>query len=155
MRASSLSNKQVIELLTTYFVPVFVAKDDSRQVEPSKADQEELLRISRECRQRSLESGSVCVYIVHPDGSVLTTQLVQKAAKPDNLIPLLKEVIAKEKVPPRDPKTVQAAELRKPVRPKTDGGLILHVWTRFEGGRADFGLSEDWVELAPPEWAAF
>lgn len=155
MRASSLSNKQVIELLTQYFIPVFVAKDDSRQVQPSKADLDEVLRISRECRDRNLPAGSVCAYIIHPDGSVLATQMVQQASKPENLVPLLKDIIAKEKLSPRDAKAARAAALRKPVQPKADGGLVLHVWTRFEGGRADYGLSEDWVELAPSEWAAF
>lgn len=156
MRASSLSNKQVIELLGKHFVPVFVAKDDSRELQPCKTDLEELARISRECRQRSLDAGTVCVYIVHPDGSMLATQMVQKASKPENLIPLLKDIIAKEKVEPRQSgSSFRAATLRKKVQPKTDDGVILHVYTRFDGNRANYGLSEDWVELTADEWAAF
>lgn len=155
MRASSLSNKNVIDLLSKYFIPVFVARDEARQVEPSKSDQDEVLRISRECRTRNLPAGSVCVYVVHPDGTVLTTQMVQQASKPENLVPLLKDIIAKEKLTPRDAQAVQTVELRQPVRPKTEGGVVLHVWTRFEGGRADYGLSEDWLELSRPEWASF
>src|SRR5262249_23528774 len=152
MRASSLSNKQVIDLLTKYFVPVYVAKDDSRQIQPSQPDQDELLRIGRACRQQQLDAGTVCVYIVHPDGTMLATQLVQKASKPEHLIPLLKQVIEKEQVTARDPKTVRVAAARKPVTAKSDDGVMLHVLTRFEGNRASYGLSEDWVELAPDEW---
>ncbi len=155
MRASSLSDKQVIELLTKYFVPVFIARDDSRDLQPSKADQEEVLRISRECRVKKLEAGSVCAFVVHPDGSVLTAKLVQQASKPEVLIPLLKEIVAKENVTPRDQEAARPAPLRKPVRPKSDGGIVLHVWTRFEGDRARYGLSEDWLELVPADWEAF
>ena len=152
MRASSLSNKEVTELLSRYFVPVLSARDDSRNVQPSKEDQVELLRIARECQKNKLEAGSVCVYILRPDGSVAATQLVQKACKPDQLIPLLKSIVAKEKIKPSQSKARAAA--RRPMDRKSTGGALLHIWTRFEGNRADYGTSEDWVELTAADCAA-
>jgi hypothetical protein len=155
MRASSLSNKEVIELLSKHFVPVLVAKDESRDIKHTEADKAELLRISRECQKRKLTAGTVCVYIIHPDGAVLGTLLVQKASKPENLVPFLKEIVEKEKPPARDAEPVRASAARKPIEPKGDGTVRLHVITRFEGGRKNYGLSEDWIELTPEEWTAF
>lgn len=155
MRASSLSHQHVIELLSRYFVPVYLAKDDSRDLQPSQSDREEVTRISRECRERKLDAGSVCVYLIRPSGEVLATLLVQKASKPENLIPLLQQIIKQEKVVARDPKTAKAVAFRSAVPLPPEGGVRLHVMTRFEGNRANYGLSEDWVALTADEVQSF
>jgi hypothetical protein len=85
MRVSSLSDERVIALLTRYFVPAWLSRD-RYQLEPvSQAEKEELLRIDRERGRRGLRGGTVCVFLVAPDGAVLATQPVQQASDPENL----------------------------------------------------------------------
>jgi hypothetical protein len=156
MRVSSLSDERVIALVSRYFVPVWVSRDHYQMDAPAKAEQEELLRIDRDRAKRRLEGGNVCVYLIAPDGAVTASLPVQRAWKPENLLPFLKKAIEEGKLQPRAPEAVRAttAPPRPPARPRTEGGLILHVWTRFEGTGPNRGSSEDWVELTAAEWAA-
>src|SRR5262249_40527302 len=121
MRVSSLSNPQVIALLQQYFVPVYVGRDESRQIQPSPEDQRELRRVGDECRKCGLEAGSVCVYVIPPDGAMLATQVVQKASKPEQLVPSLQQIIEKERVQarPSEAKPAPAAP-PKAVRSRTE-----------------------------------
>jgi hypothetical protein len=108
-------------------------------------------------RSAAGKGGSVCVFLLDPNGSVLATQLVQPASKPENLIPLLRRVIDEQKLSPRDSAAVRAsaAGSRTTPRPKDKNSLVLKVWTRFDGNRAGYGLSQDWVELSSADAAAF
>jgi hypothetical protein len=153
MRVSSLSDEHVIDLISKYYVPVWYSRDSYQLGERPQAEQEEMRRIDR---RASGKGGSVCVFLLDPDGSVLATQLVQSASKPENLIPLLRRVIEEKKVPPRDPAAVRAstAGSRTTPRPIEKDSLVLQVWTRFDGNRANYGLSQDWVELSATEAAA-
>src|SRR5262249_23309928 len=122
----------------------------------SKAEATEIHRIDVEKQKRGLKGGTVCVYILAPDGAVLATMPVQQAYDPNNLHPFLKQLIEKERLEPRDPDAVKASTApRKEVRPHTEGGLILHVRTKNDGPRANYGIGEDWVELTAEEGKAF
>jgi hypothetical protein len=156
MRASSLSNARVIELVSRYFVPVWVSRDNYQLGTRPAAEWLELRRLDRDTKQRGLKGGTVCVYIMAPDGAVLATMPVHQAVDPKNLVPLIEQVIEKQKLTPRNPEAVQASAVpRKPVSPETKGGVVLHVRTKNEGPRARYGVSEDWVQLTPQEWKAF
>ena len=44
------------------------------------------------------------------------------------------------------------AAARPPSRPKTEGGVMLHVWVRDEDMKENRGMSQDWVEWTAAEW---
>jgi hypothetical protein len=154
MRVSSLSNDKVIDLISRYFVPVWYSRDNYQLGARPRAEEEELLRIDRSAKG---QGGNVCVFLLAPDGSLIAVQMVQKASKPQNLIPLLQRVIEERQLKPRDVDKVRAsaATPRTTPRAKDKNSLLLRVWTRFQGNRADYGLSQDFVELLPAEAAAF
>src|SRR5437667_1870526 len=124
MRVSSLSDDRVIDLVSRYFVPALLSRDHYQADGPSRAEKEEVLRIDRDRLKRGLKGGNVCVYILAPDGSVLATQPVQLAYRPDNLVPFLKEIVDGRRLRARDPGAVKAsaAPSPSPVRPRTEDG---------------------------------
>jgi hypothetical protein len=153
---SSLSDARVIALLTKYFVPAWVSRDDYQRDPRGKDEQAELDRIDAERHRRGLEGGTVCVFVLDPDGSVLATQRVQLAYKPENLIPFLEKLIADKKLTPRDAEAIRASTARpSAIKPKTEGGRLVHVWTRCDQAGTNRGLSHDRVELTAAEWKAF
>src|SRR5262249_11256970 len=137
MRASSLSDERVIELVSRYFVPAWLSRDNYQLGARSDAERAGIHRIYLDKRKRSLKGGTVCVYLLAPDGAVLATLPVHQAHDPKNLVPFLKQIIEKEQLEPRNPEAVQpSAASRMAVRSRTQGGLILHVRTKNEGPRA-------------------
>lgn len=156
MRVSSLSDKRVIDLLTKYFVPAWVSRD-AYQLDPrTKEEQTELERIDRDRHDRGLKGGTVCVFVLAPDGDVLATLPVQQAFKPENLLPLLEKIIADQKLKPRSADAVRASAAEAPaVKPKTKDGRFVHIWTRCDQSGANRGLSHDRVELTAAQWKAF
>src|SRR3954470_1958974 len=129
MRVSSLSDERVIALVSRYFVPAWLSRDHYHADQITPAERDEVLRMDRDRAQRGLKGGSVCVYILAPDGAVLATMPVQQAHKPENLVPFLERVVAEQKLSPRSAEAAKAtaAPPRPPVRPKTEGGLVLHL----------------------------
>jgi hypothetical protein len=156
MRVSSLSDARVIGLVGKYFVPAWVSRDAYQLDARSKAEQAELERIDGDRRRRGLEGGTVCVFVLDPDGRVIATQRVQLAYKPENLVPFLEKIIADKHLTPRSAESIRASTAQ-PVsaKPKTEGGLFIHVWTRCDQAGTNRGLSQDRVELTPVEWKAF
>jgi hypothetical protein len=156
MRVSSLSDDRVLGLLSRYFIPCWASRD-AYQLEASRAEQEELLRIDRSRLRQKLEGGNVCVYILAPDGEVAATLPVQRAYRPENLLPFLEKLIKDQGIQPRSPETIRATRTppREAARPHSDGGLLLHVFTRLEDAGPNRGVSQDWVDLTAVEWLAF
>jgi hypothetical protein len=153
---SSLSDAQVIELISKYFVPAWASRDHYQQTD-FQAEQEELLRIDRSKEKKGLPGGVVCVYLLDADGEVYSSLPVQQAWKPDKLIPLLKDYIDKEKLKPRDPDAVKAGTAPPPPapKPKADDAVLVHVWTRIdEKTGVNRGIGSDLVELTADEWKA-
>ncbi len=156
MRVSSLSDAKVIDLLTKYFIPVWVSRERYQLAPPTDAERDELERIDRDRSQRGLEGGTVCVFILAPDGTVSETMRVQKAYKPENLAPFLQKIVDDQKLAPRSDEAVRAttAAPRPPAKPTKEGGMVLNVWTRFDDPKSNRGTAQDWVEWTPDEWAA-
>ncbi len=155
MRASSFSNTEVVHLVSRYFVPVWLSRDDYALNKKSKAEAAEWQRIHTTAGRLGLGNGNVSVYLLDPDGTPLASLVVGKALSPDKLIALLRKVIDEKHYQPRKPEAVAATRRPLPgaIPPRTPGGLVVHVWTRFLTGETEKGLGEDWVELAPAEWA--
>jgi hypothetical protein len=155
MRVSSLSNPRVIELVSKYFVPAWFSRDFYQLEGDHQDERKEIARLDADRAKRRLEGGNVCVFIVTPDGGVLATQRVQLAYKPENLIPFLEKVIAQERLKPRGEEAIrESAAKPESVKPTTEGGRIIHVWTRLDTG-ANRGLSNDLVELTAKQWKTF
>src|SRR6516164_4072897 len=126
MRVSSLSDERVIALLTKYFVPAWVSRDDYQLDPRGKDEQSGLDRIAPERHRRGLEGGTVCVFVLDSDGSLLATQRVQFAYKPENLVPFLEKIIADKKLTPRDAEAVRATTAQPAaIEPKTEGGRLV------------------------------
>ena len=156
MRVSSLSDKRVIELITKYFVPAWVSRDDYQLDPRSEAERAELERLDRDRSKRKLKGGTVCVFVIDPDGSVLATQPVQQAYKPENLVPFLEKIVADKHLQPRDAESIRAsAAVPAAVKPKTDGGRLVHIYTRCDQSETNGGLSQDRIELTAQECKAF
>lgn len=155
MRASSFSNPEVIRLVSRYFVPVWLSRDDYALNKKSPAEAAEWQRIHTTAGRLGLGNGNVSVYLIDPDGTPLASLVVAKALSPDNLTAMLRKVIEEKHYPPRKPEAVQATRRPLPGQfpPRTPGGLVVHVWTRFLTGETEKGLGEDWVELTAAEWA--
>src|SRR5437588_11420983 len=100
MRVSSLSDERVIALVSRYFVPVWLSRDHYQAGQVTPAEHEEVLRMDRDRQHRGLKGGSVCVYILAPDGAVTATMPVQQAHKPENLVPFLERIGAQQNRPP-------------------------------------------------------
>jgi hypothetical protein len=157
MRASSLSQPEVIDLLTRYFVPVVFSVDGYGEPQRDRAEEEEFARIRHRARELSYPTGTVCVYLLAPDGDVLGTLGVERAEQPAQLLALLRRTVELHRVRPRDPGTARPRAAVSPAPPgaKTDGGHVLHVWTVPEGKSTYQGASHDWVELESAEWRTF
>ena len=155
MRVSSLSDPRVIDVVSKYFVPVAVSRDDYQRDPRGQDEKAELLRLDRERARRGLKGGNVCAFVIAANGDVLATQPVQLAYKPENLLPFLQSIITDQKVEPRSEEAIRASAA-KPVdtKPKTEGGRIIHIWTCLDTG-LNRGLSNDRVELTAAQCKAF
>jgi len=154
MRVSSLSDPRVQALIGTYFVPVWHSRDAYQLAQPPKEEQAELRRIDRDRDGRGLPGGTVCVFLLAPDGRVAASLPVQQACQPEKLVPFLEKHLGEESLEPRDPHAVQATRAgTRASRPKPPpGGLVLHTWARYEATDPNRGTSQDWVAWTAAEW---
>src|SRR5687768_2239400 len=96
MRAGPLSQMPVINLLNSYFVPVYAVNEDYRKegAKPKK-EKAEYSRIYREALENKMSAGSVHVYLVHPSGEVFDSIHVADAAKESALEKRLQAAVQK------------------------------------------------------------
>jgi len=161
MRAGPLSNRQVIELLNGYFVPVYTSNDFiSGDPGLRKEEQHERERVYRAFLEAKLSAGSVHVYVLSPDaiplGSIHVGEAGEKdpATDKDRTQSLLEKTI-------RDLKTVKDEPLVAP-RPQSEppkaaeDTLVLHLTARTisEKGQGSWNEfpAEDWIVLAADQW---
>ena len=153
MRASSLSNAEILDLLSRYFVPVLYSVDDYDQVKKNKAAADEWDRIRQQAESRGLARGTVCVYLLDSSGIVLDSMLVDQAMKPAALLPMLRRVIEREKLKPRNSETMRSRASARIAKHADGGGRKVNIWTQDLGANASLGPSHDQVELTAKEWA--
>jgi len=156
MRASSLSDSQVITLLNRYFVPVYVSNEDAGEHGNGPlSERAEYKRIYGEALKAGLSASTVGVYILAPDGHTVEAMHVAQASKPDQLIPLLERVVQKLKTPPGNP-LIKPVTQSKPPQHETDS-LVLHLSARVlkVGGAWDYFPVENWIVLERAQWTKF
>ena len=139
MRASSLSNKKVIELLNAYFVPVYV---DGTYLQHNRDAAQDELAAYRELfaelnrangeRQKAgqprLSTGTVHAYVFAPDGRALDARHVAHAG-PASVIEMLENATKALKVPAGKP--IVAPSSQSPRPDCADDALVLHLTARY------------------------
>jgi hypothetical protein len=173
MRASSLSNGQVIELLNHYYVPVYLRNEDCADGGSAPPEvKEERNRIYRDALKAGLSAGTVCAYLLTPEAQpVAVAPLNQSVATdPERLSELMQSVIDALRTPRGEPLAPPSPQSAAP--PSDAGSLVLHLTARYlERTASDFvpvdvsevlGTrkagnwgnlpSEDWVVLGKSEW---
>jgi hypothetical protein len=99
MRASSLSNDKVIDLLNHFFIPVFLSNEEFAKGGCAPLEErKELQRIFRETLDAQRSAGSVHVYLLGPDGKAHNSMHVASAYKVEKLVPMLEEAVAHYKL---------------------------------------------------------
>jgi hypothetical protein len=133
-------------------VPVYISNEDYGAGGPVAADERKAYeRIYHEALQEKRPAGSVCVYLVGPDGAGFASLIVSDAAKPGQLQKLLDEAIARFKVPKGKPLVTPTPQAPPPkVAAET---LVLHLVSRYEhrGSWAEFP-AENYIVLKPAAW---
>src|SRR5262249_29256111 len=138
------SSAKVINLLNSYFVPVHMSNDQNGSAPPE--EKAEKNRIYREALAADLKAGTVCAYMVAPDGRPVAVAPLNEnvAADPDRLAELMERVISELKV----------AKGEALVQPKPPSGppagadaLVLHVVARYLARRGNDYVPHDVKEL--------
>jgi hypothetical protein len=139
-------------LLNGHFVPVYTSNEDYQAGGPVPADERRAYeQIYHEALQQKRDAGSVCVYLVGPDGKGFASLIVSEAAKPGRLQKLLEAAIARFKVPLGKPLVAPTPQAPPP---KADADcLVLHLVSRYEG-RGSWAKfpAENYLVLKPAEW---
>lgn len=155
MRASSLSNKDVIELLSSYFVSVWLSTDDFELTPKERKETEAYLRYQKQAKAQGLSAGTVQVYIIMPDGTLRTTLHVAKAMQAENLRSLLAKTVEECVLEPRSAGARRPPQMRPRRRAQEKDGVEFHVMVRNLGPRANTGVAETWVSVTAAECAQF
>jgi hypothetical protein len=152
MRAGPLSNKKVIDLLNSYFVPVYTVNEDySRTGLAPRAEKEERERIFKAGHAAKKSVGSVHVYVLKPSGEFHDSMHVAEAAKSKKLIEMLERSVSELKVAAGAPVAKPQPQSQRPTC--EDGSLTLHLTARSLDGKgawSEFPV-ENWVVFAPAE----
>lgn len=136
-------------------MPVYTSNEDYGKGGAAPDDEKKVYqRIYHEALKEKRPAGSVCVYLVGPDGKGIASMIVSEAAKADQLLKLLEKTAD-------DLKVEEGKPLIKPVPqsapPKADAdGLVLHVVARVNH-RYSWGEfpSENWIVLKADEWKKY
>jgi hypothetical protein len=158
MRASSLSNAKVIDLLNHYFVPIqvderFYKHNDSVSAEEKAAQRrifEDFYRLDRDRRKNGkpgLSVGTVHAYVLTADGKPFDSLHVAEA-KPERVTAMLQKAIETLKPSKGQPVVEAKSQLQAP-RAKADA-LVLHLTARYLVPRTQSNARKDGDEAFVP-----
>jgi hypothetical protein len=161
MRASSLSNPKVIDLLNHYFIPVnvdgvyyehndAVAKDEKAAYRQVFQEMHLLNKKNKEDGKPLLSIGSVHAYVLDSAGKPLDSIHVAEAS-PERVIAVLEKHIAALKVAKGKPVVKPGPQS---VAPKASAdAVVLHLTARYLVPKTDpnarKGIDDDFVPLKP------
>jgi hypothetical protein len=175
LRASSLSSTKVIDLLNSYFVAVALRNQDFGSEGAASAEEKsEKARIYGEALKAGMHAGTVCVYLVSPDGRPMAVAPANESLiyDPDRLAELMLQVVRQLDVVEAAPSN--AVKPHSPAPRVSDGSLALHVVARYlerkgaecvpcdvkgvlgtKKGRNWANLpSQEWIVLSRLEWTS-
>ena len=147
MRAGPLSNEKVISLLNGCFIPVYASNEDDKTC--ARDEQIERQRIYREALTARMSAGSVCLYILAPDGRVIDAQTVPRLPK---VTSMLENAIQSLQLKPGKPVLKPAPQF---ARPKAYvESLVLHLAAPYEQRHGSWHdvPAESWIVLSKGEW---
>jgi hypothetical protein len=137
-------------------VPVFLSNEDYHGKTATAPPEEvkALERIYHEALHEKRHAGSVCVYLVAPDGDGVASLIVSDACKPGQMLKLLEATADKLGATAGKPLAPLAKQSAPPKRSRDS--LLLHLVSRYDrrGSWAEFP-AENWVVLERDEWARF
>ena len=159
----------MIELLNTFFVPVYTSNEDYGPNGCAPDDEKaECRRIYIEALNGKLPAGTVHAYVTAPDGHTIDSQHVATAAKVEELTKMLERTVERLKTPAGQPLVEPSPQARAPQADPSS--LLLHLTARNlmrqgdelvphrtvlgETRSANWGSypAENWVEFKPVEW---
>jgi len=151
MRASSLSNSKVIDLLNQYFIPVhadgvYYTHNDTLPAAEKAAYQrvfQELHQLNKKNQAEgkpTLSVGTVHAYVLTSDGKPLDSLHVAEA-KPARMAAMLEQAIQTLKVPKGEPIVKPAPQSVAP-QAKADS-LVMHLTARYLVPRTQPGARQD------------
>jgi hypothetical protein len=139
MRAGPLSNKEVIELLNSYFVPVTVSNEAYKEGKLTPQEHAWL--------DQWKVPGGVSVSIIQPDGTQSKYLHVAKASTLEILIPALKAAIEEQHISPGAPAFPPRPQS---VAPEAEpGALVMHLTAR--GDENLTYPAETWIVFSPAD----
>jgi RNA polymerase sigma-70 factor (ECF subfamily) len=157
LRSRALADPDVIALLNSRFVPVYVSNVDYGELGSAPAPEKKLRdRIWREATEAKLHWGMDCLYLLEPGSGRLKDVLPLAKATIEAMRRWLEE---NAKTPPGAALAKPAPQSAAPAAPS--GSLVLHLTARYldaqgnvERERPDFHEvpAEDWLILSPEEW---
>src|SRR5262245_23232193 len=156
MRAGPLSNLEVIEMLNRSFVPVYISNEDYGGDKPAapKEEVQAWQKIYGDAVKEKRSSGSVCVYLVGPDGVGLASMVVSKAAEKDNLLKMLRASIAGRDFDAGKPLVTPRCQAPAPKAGPADVLLFLVSRTDHRHSWGEFP-SENWIVLKEQQWKSW
>lgn len=155
MRAVSLSDNRIINILNGRFVPVFLSNEEfADNGTASPQEKAELRRIHLEGYAKKLSVGSVHAYVLDPDGHLMYSLHTVEAAKADVLYAMLQRTSGSLKISDGAPVIKPSAPA--PPKPKP-GELLLSLTTRYlERKGEEYALVQNaggnWSALPSHEW---
>jgi hypothetical protein len=136
-------------------VPVYVSNEDYEKDGSASADERKAYqRIYHEALKEKRSAGSVCIYLVTPEGKGLASMIVSTAIEPGRLQGFLESTIARLKIPEGKPVVPPAAQAPPP-RAEA-GDLVLYLVARYDhrGSWGEFP-AENHIVLKPSECGKF
>jgi hypothetical protein len=172
MRASALSNAQVIALLNRHFVPVYICNQDYT-VGGSVPEEEkaELRRLRREAAEVQILDKHNQVWVLSPQGHPLATLETGNAARSKQMVTYLERFLPEPRPDEGRPLIPPAPQSRRPLT--GPDAVALHLTARYleqkddeytperiELGRNDNyhnrGVpAENWIVLERGQWTKF
>jgi hypothetical protein len=153
LRAGPLSETKVIELLNAYFVPVYVSNEDYEKDGSAPGDERQAYQsIYHEALKEKRSAGSVCVYLLTPEGKGLASMIVSTAAEKGKLQALLEKTVQELKTAAGKP-AIRPTRQAAPPRAAA-GELVFHLVSRYDhrGSWAEFP-AENYIVLGKSDLA--
>lgn len=142
----------MINLLNSYFVPVYISHTAHEEGDAPAEEKQEWRRIYHEANAKLKRSGTVHVYILAPaDGEVIESIDIGTAVHPEKLLARLEAVVQKLKTSEGKP-VIKPVPQSRPPSHEADS-LVLHLAARsYKGTWNEFPV-ENWIVLNRAEAA--